>query len=137
MGLTLKIDWQYGGYTGTFIDVQDYAMSYSSGEATEEDFNGQAWYLFEGNASCDCNRRDLIADVMGRFPWEFQNVHNWDIEGEDWGCGNNIIYTHVEFWHDGRLIGTGRDSRLGYEWQYKESPVVIPTILEQAIILTR
>ena len=136
MGMTFKIDWQYGGYTGHLDYTFDWEQDeFHPGESDKEVFSGQSFWWFEGNGSCDCNRFGMVMQESGQFPWAFQNAYNWDIEEGDRGCGINIIFTHVEFWRDGRLIGTGRDAEWGYGRQYKESPVVIPTILEQALIL--
>lgn len=129
MGLTFKMDWQYGGYIGR----TDHAFDWdTSGESDEKVFRDKSYWLFEGNGDCDCNRAEWL---LAPFPWRCPDSHRRGPAGFEWGCGRDIIFNHVEFWRDGRLIGYGSDERNGYGDQLVRSPVITPTILEQAIIL--
>ena len=114
-GLTYKIDWQYGCYTGHFEYTFDDFAERHSDETDHEVYIGQTYWMFEGNFGCDCNRVDSRLKEGGQFPWEFPNIHNWDLDDGDWGCGHDVIFNHVEFWRDGRLIGVGRDSDRSYD----------------------
>lgn len=112
-GLTLKIDWQYGAYTG---HINHYCGQGYWPSDDQEFFNSQAYWWFDGNGGCDCNRYGMVLEESGQFPWEPES-----------DCGDEIIFTNVEFWRDGRMLGYGRDDMVSYDAQFIKSSVSIPT----------
>jgi len=91
-----KIQWQYGGYFGT----SDIKIDSKFVDSDLEWLNTQSFWLFEGNGCCDCNRGGWLCG--DGFEWE-----TGEIGGSN--CGDEIIFTCVEFYRDGRYIGDGSD----------------------------
>lgn len=136
MALVFKIDWQYGCYTGHADFVLGQADEPFQPDVPDGDiFSGQSFWMFEGNFGCDCNRVDSILREAGQFPWVFPEHYNHDVAPGEWSCGMDVEFTHVEFWRDDRYIGYGNDAEWGYQHQRVKNLVVVPTILERAIIL--
>jgi hypothetical protein len=98
MLLTHKIHWQYGCYGGY---VEDSVEMADDDESDESVFMTQAFWVFEGNFSCDCNRSIFWVTLWGCLD-----------------CGDDIILNRVEFYRDGRFIGVSSDNTydcsLGY-----------------------
>lgn len=92
-----RISWQYGAYFGvSHITIGDEIDTPEDPDFPDSQWlHGQCWWIFEGDGGCDCNRSEWLC---GDFPCVID------------GCGLDIIFHEVQFYRNGRYLGTGSEA---------------------------